>query len=44
MPVEVAHTLTFDDFTNGRYFEGNLKQKRVPGGVVLVDSGFTLKF
>lgn len=44
MPVEVADGLTFDDFTNGRYFEGNLKQKRVPGGVVLVDSGFTLKF
>jgi len=44
MPVNVADGLTFDDFTNGRYFEGNLKQKRVPGGVVLVDSGFTLKF
>lgn len=44
MPVEVADKLTFNDFTNGRYFEGNLKQKRVPGGVVLVDSGFTLKF
>jgi hypothetical protein len=44
MPVQVAHTLTFDDFTNGREFTGNLKQKRVPGGVVLVDAGFTLKF
>lgn len=44
MPVDVADKLTFDDFTNGRYFEGNLKQKRVRGGVVLVDSGFTLKF
>jgi len=44
MPVRVGDKLTFDDFTNGRYFEGNLKQKRVPGGVVLVDSGFTLKF
>jgi hypothetical protein len=44
MPVNVAHKLTFDDFTNGRYFGGNLKQKRVPGGVVLIDSGFTLKF
>ena len=44
MPVHVADGLTFDDFTNGRYFTGNLKQKRVPGGVVLVDSGFTLKF
>lgn len=44
MPVEVAQNLTFDDFTNGRYFDGNLKSKRVPGGVVLFDSGFTLKW
>ena len=44
MPVDVARKLTFDDFTNGREFSGNLKQRRVPGGVVLVDSGFTLKF
>ena len=44
MPVEIAHTLTFDDFTNGREFAGNLKQRRVRGGVVLIDSGFTLKF
>ena len=44
MPLHVSDKLTFDDFTNGRYFTGNLKQKRVPGGVVLVDSGFTLKF
>lgn len=44
MPLEKSRTLTFDDFTNGREFSGNLKAKRVPGGVVLVDSGFTLKF
>jgi hypothetical protein len=44
MPVETSRWVTFDDYTNGRVFEGNLKQKRVPGGVVLVDSGFTLKF
>ena len=44
MPVSVADNITFADFTNNKYFTGNLKQKRVPGGVVLVDSGFTLKF
>jgi hypothetical protein len=44
MPTEVSRNITFDDYTNGRTFDGNLKQRRVPGGVVLVDSGFTLKF
>lgn len=44
MPTEVSKYISFDDYTNGRTFDGNLKQKRVPGGVVLVDSGFTLKF
>jgi hypothetical protein len=44
MPTKVANTLKIEDFTSGREFSGNLKQKRVPGGVVLVDSGFTLKF
>ena len=41
LPVEVQNTLTFDDFVGGRRFEGKLTPKRVPGGVVLIDSGFT---
>ena len=44
MPTEVSRNITFDDYTNGRTFDGNLKQRAVPGGVVLVDSGFTLNF
>lgn len=44
MPKKIANDLTFEDFTNGRKFSGNLKQKRVPGGVVLIDQEFTLKF
>lgn len=44
LPTKVAKLLTFDDFVNGKEFSGNLKQRRVPGGVVLVEAGFTLKF
>jgi len=42
LPVEVQRTLTFDDFVGGRTFGGKLTPKRVPGGVVLLDSDFTL--
>lgn len=41
LPVEIGAKLTFDDFVGGRRFEGKLTPKRVPGGVVLIDSGFT---
>lgn len=44
MPTEKSKYVTFDDYVSGKEFDGNLKQRRVPGGVVLVDSGFTLKF
>ena len=42
LPDKVAEKLSFEDFTNGRVFEGKLVPKRVPGGIVLQDAGFTL--
>lgn len=42
LPVQIAETLTIDDFIGGRTFQGKLNPKRVPGGIVLVDVGFTL--
>jgi hypothetical protein len=42
LPVEVQKTMTFDHFAPGTYLPGKLTPKRVPGGVVLIDSGFTM--
>jgi hypothetical protein len=42
LPDRIAHQLTIDDFIGGRRFEGKLQPKRVPGGVVLEDVGFTM--
>jgi hypothetical protein len=42
LPDTIAEKLTFDDFTNGNTFQGKLAPKRVPGGIVLEDVGFTL--
>ena len=44
LPLDVSKQLTFDDITNGRVFRGKLAPKRVPGGIVLTDVGFTMKF
>lgn len=41
LSVKVANELTLDNFTSGETYKGNLKQKIVPGGIVLQDSGFT---
>lgn len=38
----VAERLTIDTFRAGESYDGNLKQKVVPGGIVLLDVGFKL--
>jgi hypothetical protein len=42
LPDSVAEKVTFDDFYNGKVFEGKLLPTRVPGGIVLSATGFTL--
>ena len=42
LPVSIGEKLTIEDFISGRTFAGKLNPKRVPGGVVLQDVGFTL--
>ena len=41
-PHTVTERMTFDDFVDGKVFPGKLLPKRVPGGIVLTDVGFTL--
>lgn len=43
VPVGVAETLTFDDLHDQNELSGKLTPKIVPGGVILVDTTFTLK-
>lgn len=40
---KVSGAITFDDVTNGRVLVGGLKPRNVPGGIVLMDSPFTIK-
>jgi hypothetical protein len=42
LPVNIAAQIHFEDITNGRVFPDKLVPKRVPGGVVLQDIGFTM--
>jgi hypothetical protein len=42
LPIEAAKQVTFDDYKTGRVFGGKLSPKRVPGGIILEDVGFTL--
>lgn len=42
LSVKVTKELTLETFINGGEYEGNLKQKIVPGGVVLEDVKFKL--
>lgn len=42
MPESIAETITFESYRDGATFEGKLAPKRVPGGIVLKDVGFTL--
>ena len=44
LPVEIADRVTFDDLENGHVFTGKLLPKRVPGGIVLTEVGYTLKY
>ena len=43
MPRSMAATLTLDDMLTGGQWGGKLIPTRVPGGVVLKDTTFTLK-
>ena len=43
MPKNMASKLTFDDMLTGGQWDGKLIPKRVPGGVVLKSTTFTLK-
>lgn len=42
LPVKVAEKLTMETLIPGTKFMGKLVPKRVPGGIVLVDVGFTV--
>lgn len=42
LPDRIAHKMTIADFQNGKRFAGKLQPKRVPGGMVLEDVGFTM--
>lgn len=42
LPRAVAGDVRFEDYFNGKTFQGKLTPVRVPGGVVLKDVGFTL--
>lgn len=42
LPDTVAEDVGFADYFNGKVFSGKLQPKRVSGGVVLEDVGFTL--
>ena len=43
MPDNIKAKVTIDNFRIGGLFDGKLMQRRVPGGVVLVDSTFEIK-
>lgn len=43
MPDNVKAKVTYDNFKSGSTFDGKLMPKRVPGGVVLVETTFTIK-
>lgn len=42
LSVKVTKKLTLETFVNGGEYEGNMKQKIVPGGVILEDVKFRL--
>lgn len=42
LPDTIAEKVTFDDFHNGKVFDGKLLPNRVKGGIVLTTTGFTL--
>lgn len=44
VPESIVKSLTFETLKSGTKFAGKLSPKRVPGGIVLADVGFTLKY
>jgi hypothetical protein len=44
LPERISEQLTFADLENGRVFKGKLQPKSVPGGIVLVDVDYKLKW
>lgn len=42
LPDKIADQLTIEDFKDGRTFTGKLVPERVPGGIILKDTGYTL--
>jgi hypothetical protein len=42
LPSSAAEMVTFDHYKTGAVFGGKLTPKRVPGGIILQDVGFTL--
>jgi len=42
MPTDISERMTVDDFVPGRKMKGKLNPRRVPGGIVLEDVGYTL--
>lgn len=42
LPDVIAKQMTIEAITDGAHFDGKLSPKRVPGGIVLQDVGFTL--
>jgi hypothetical protein len=43
MPESIAHRVRFSDYVNRTEFQGKLQTTRVPGGVVLANTTYTLK-
>ena len=43
MPDNVKEKVTYENFHSGSTFTGKLMPKRYPGGIVLVDTTFTIK-
>jgi hypothetical protein len=43
LPRDVTSDMTFDHVTDGYVFTGKLVPKRVPGGIVLTETDWTLK-
>ena len=42
LPAAAAEMVRFEDYFTGKVFSGKLTPVKVPGGVVLKDTGFTL--
>ena len=43
MPDNVKEQVTYDNFRSGETFGGKLMPRRYPGGIILVDTTFTIK-